>query len=76
MNVNVTSSPGLAFDVFVLSEAIETLLKVGAELSIATLVSSEVDVTAVPALPTVSLNETLKVTGPVSYTHLTLPTKA
>ena len=64
MNVNVTSSPGLAFDVFVLSDAIETLLKVGAELSIATLVSSEVDVTAVPALPTVSLNETLKVTGP------------
>ena len=30
VNLNVTSSPGLAFDVFVLSDAIETLLKVGA----------------------------------------------
>ena len=64
VKVRVTRSPGLAFDIFVLSEVIVTLLKVGAELSIATLVSSEVDVTAVPALPTVSLNETLKVTGP------------
>ena len=64
VKVKVTRSPGLAFSLFVLSEAIETLLKVGAELSIATLVPSEVAVTAVPALPIVSLNETLKVTGP------------
>ena len=50
LKVKVTRSPGLAFSLFVLSDAIETSLKVGAELSIATLVPSEVAVTAVPAI--------------------------
>ena len=62
VNLNVTLSPALAFDVFVLSDAIETLLKVGAVVSVVTLPLPLV--TAVPALPDVSLKAMLYVTAP------------
>ena len=62
VNVNVTLSPALAFDVFVLSDAIETLLKVGAVVSVVTLPLPLV--TAVPELPVASLKTMLYVTAP------------
>ena len=62
VNVNVTLSPALAFDVFVLSEARLTPLKVGAVVSVVTLPLPLV--TAVPALPDVSPKAMLYVTAP------------
>ena len=62
VNVNVTSSPALARVAVELSDVILTLLRVGAVVSVVTLPLPLV--TAVPALPVVSLKAMLYVTAP------------
>ena len=62
VNVNVTSSLALASVLVELSDVILTLLRVGAVVSVVTLPLPLV--TAVPALPAVSLKAMLYVTAP------------
>ena len=57
VKLNLTTSAGVAFDVFALLEAIETLLRVGPEVLVVTLPVPLV--TAVPALPAASLKAIL-----------------
>ena len=69
VNVNVTSSLALASVLVELSDVILTLLRVGAVVSVVTLPLPLV--TAVPALPVVSLKTMLYVTAPsVSFVSL------
>ena len=64
VKLRVITSPSLALPVPAV--AIETGLKVGWELSMVTLFESVVLVTAVPALPALSVKEIEKVTVPLA----------